>query len=55
MQMDGGKKFAPVGVAIGIVGPTPESVLPATGARFQQTLDPHRAEQLRRLLPAWRF
>lgn len=54
LQMEG-KKFAPIGVALGVVGPTTESVIPASGARLQQTLDPHRADQMRRLLPTWRY
>jgi hypothetical protein len=48
-----GMRQAPIGLTVTI--DMAEQVLPATGARLQTTLDPHRQEQLRRLAPTWRY
>ena len=48
-----GRRQAPLYVAAEIQ--PREEILPATGARLVQTLNPRRQEQLRRLAPTWRW
>jgi hypothetical protein len=44
---------APVGLAV--VYPTSEAILPASGVRLTNTLNPRRQAQLRHLSPTWRW
>lgn len=48
-----GRRQAPLYVAYEIH--PREEILPASGARLVQTLNPRRQEQLRRLAPTWRY
>jgi len=48
-----GRRQVPVGVLTVI--PTSEALLPASGARLTNTLNPRRQAQLRHLAPTWRW